>query len=256
MFTEDTGIFNKFKSLFGNSEPERTQTATLTRTVVGFEEQASSFADIVDDEPISMSAPVGLRTVEPSAPSVPVNNNPADLDIKFATTFIEQGGKFIYCETIAQAIEELQLLKQENSWTHVFAWENEIKDAFTNFNFQKGAIGYTINNSDAAISLCESLVAEDGSIVFNPTQASRRTLSCFPNTHIVITDVNHLSPSLYDSLSRFNKMHKPELPSVLNISDTNVGHFYDQSRLIMRAEGTKNIVVILVDEKIPVSLKP
>lgn len=229
-----------------------------TRKVVGFDEnevpRPTSFADIVN-EPISTSPPVSVRTVSPSAPSYALAPE-TDLDIRFAEEFTGKGGKFIYCESVADAIEELKSMKAENGWQHIFTWENEIKDAFCNYNFQKGSIGFTIENSDAAISLCESLVAEDGSIIFNPKQASRRTLSCFPDVHIILADVTRLIPSLVRGLERFNQLHKPELPSVLDLSDDKTGHFYDQVRLILRAEGTKNIYVILVDEIIPPSVRP
>lgn len=259
MFTEETGIFSRFKSLFNPANEEKDTVAMPTRKVVGFDEnevpRPSSFADIIN-EPISTSPPVSVRTVSPSAPTYITDEPKTDLDIRFAEKFIAQGGKFLYCETVSDAIDELKTLKVENKWHHVFTWENEIKDAFCNYNFQKGSIGFTLENSSVAISLCENLISEDGSIIFNPKQASRRTLSCFPDTHIILADVSKLSSSLANGLQRFNKLHKPELPSVLNLGDTETGHFYDQSRLILRAEGTKNIFVILVDEVIPTSVRP
>jgi L-lactate dehydrogenase complex protein LldG len=258
MFTEEQGFFGRIKSLFGNNQSAKDTEVMPTRKVVGFDEnevpRPTSFADIVN-EPISTSAPVGVRTVEPTAKcySTPTET---DLDIHFAENFNEQGGCFVYCETIADAVEVLKNMKQENEWRHVFTWENEIKDIFCEHNFQRGAIGFTIANSDAAISLCESLVAEDGSIIFNPKQASRRTLDGFPDVHIVLADATRLTPSLVSGLQRFNQLHKPELPSVLKLSDESKGHFFDQTRLILRAEGTKNIIVIFVDEIIPPSIKP
>jgi len=147
-------------------------------------------------------------------------------------------------------------MKEQNQWKYVFAWENEICDIFTEQNFQRGAIGFTIKNSDAVISLCESLVAEDGSIIFNPKQASRRSLSCFPDIHIVLADATRLTTSLVSGVERFNQLHKPELPSVLKIDDETTGHFYDSARLVLRSEGTKNIFVIFVDEVIPPSIRP
>lgn len=258
MFTEEQGFFGRIKNLFGNHQAEREVEVIATRTVVGFNEnevaRPTSFADIIN-EPITASTPVAVRTVEPTAKSYDKPSE-TDLDIHFAENFNAQGGDFIYCETIANAIEVLKTMKRQNEWIHIFTWENEIKDAFCEHNFQRGAIGFTIENSSAAISLCESLVAEDGSIIFNPKQASRRTLSCFPNFHIVLADATRLTPTLATGLQRFNQLHKPELPSVLRLNDENNTHFYDQTKLVLRAEGTKNIFVIFVDEIIPPSIRP
>ena len=198
---------------------------------------------------------IPLRTVEVTAPKHTLSDK-KDLDIRFAQQFIGSGGKFIFCENLKEAVENLRMLKAEQGWSHVFCWENEIKDAFCESNFQKGAIGFTIENSDAAISLCETLIADDGTIILNPKQASRRRLHCFPKTHIIITDVAHLAATESEGLEKFYAFNKGELPSVIKLGSCNKGHFYDKQRLILNSEGTEDIYVFLLDEIIPPSLRP
>ena len=261
-----TGFFSRLKSVFSSHE----NTAQMENTSNEFSNET-----VVAEEPVTTNAPsrefrvresmvsdesvtekeIALRTVEVSAPNYTLPNE-KDLDIRFATKFIEAGGKFIFCESVKDAMETLKQLKADNRWTHVFCWENEIKDAFCESGFQKGALGFTIENSDAAISMCESLVADEGTIILNPKQASRRRLSCFPKTHIILTDVAHLASSEGDGLDRFYHMHKGELPSIIKIGSCNNGHFYDKQRLILNAEGPEDIYIILVDEVIPPSLRP
>jgi len=274
MFTEETGtgFFTKMKNVFSNSEKstsEEVSNDTVTATDLSFE---TNFQNATDETPVVTTPPVftytsrvsdesvtereiPLRTVEVTAPSYTL---PAekDLDIRFATKFLQANGKFIFCENISNAIEGLRMLKAEKNWSHIFCWENEIKDAFCDNNFQKGSIGYTIENSDAAISLCESLVAEEGTIILNPKQASRRRLHCFPKTHIIITDMAHLASSEADGLEKFSALNKGELPSIIKLGSCNNGHFYDKQRLILNAEGTEDIYVFLVDQIIPPSLRP
>ncbi|MCS6818587.1 MAG: LUD domain-containing protein [Chitinophagales bacterium] len=258
MFNEDQSFFSRLKSLFGGHAEEKSSDVIPTRRVVGFNEEEvprpTSFEDIVNN-PLPASTPVGVRTVEPTAQNyeTPTEEN---LDILFAEKYTEQGGCFIYCQTLAEVIEILQKMKSDQSWAHIFAWENEIKDLFCEHNFQRGALGFNITNSDAVISLCESLVAEDGSIIFNPKQASRRTLDGFPKTHIVLADATRLTPSLASGLNRFHQLHKPELPSVFKLDDHSNEHFYNKNKLVLRAEGTREVIVIFVDELIPPSLKP
>lgn len=271
MFTEDSGIFARFKSFFAGNEKQEDEllndTTVLdeTREEVPVVNQAP-LIEPLQEEQVLPEAPsmvgelisemeVNLRTVEVTAPkaNMPVEK---DLDIRFATKFIGAGGKFIYCETVNEAIETLKAIKEENGWSYVFAWENEIKDAFADNGFQKGAIGFTIENSDAAISLCEYLVADEGTIILNPKQASRRRLPCFPKTHVILTDVSHLAGAETDALERFAAGHKGELPSVIKLGHSNNGHFYDKQRLILNAEGTEDVYIILVDQIIPPSLRP
>ena len=260
------GFFSRLKSVFSSSANNNADDTALenpdTTTTLTAEAETNNepltepvtTTTVFRAENITETE-IPLRTVEVTAP---VFNLPADsdLDIRFATKFIDAGGKFIFCETMKEAIDTLQMLKEEQNWKHVFCWENEIKDAFCDNNFQKGMIGFTIENSEAAVSLCESLAADEGTIILNPKQASRRRLSCFPKTHIFITDIAHLTPLEADALDAFKKQNKGELPSVVKLGTCNTGHFYDKQRLILNADGTEDIYVILVDEIIPASLRP
>ena len=264
----ETGFFYKLRNIFSERSSEAEQ-STVTTDVMVEEAQGLSPEEAVvelDLSPATMlpndaaaavdlSREIKLRTV--TVPPVKVQRpGENDFDLRFASSFVAAGGKFIYCESVSQGVEAIRKLSEERGWHHVFCWENEIKDAFCENNFQKGAIGFTIENSEAAVSLCESLIAEDGNIVLNPKQASRRRLPCFPKTHIVFTDISHLSANRLEALERFYYYNKNELPSIINLRDNTPGQFYDQSRLILKADGTTDLFVILIDEIIPPSLRP
>ena len=271
MVNEGTGngFFSRLKNRFSSSNTttmEESAQENFTATTTLTEEQDMSEEVITGaPEPVNTftlrnesvtEKEITMRTVEVSAPATYTLPDEQDLDIRFATKFIDAGGKFIFCESVKDAIDNLRMLKEDMGWSHVFCWENEIKDAFCDNGFQKGAIGYTLENSQAAVSLCESLAADEGSIILNPKQASRRTLSTFPKTHIIITDIAHLSPVESEALHRFKNLNKGELPSVIKLGTCNTGHFYDKQNLILNANGTEDIYVFLVDEVIPVSLRP
>jgi L-lactate dehydrogenase complex protein LldG len=273
MVNEETGngFFSRLKNVFSSSastgsQPdaafENSDTTTLAEEkITADEEITTTVTETLTTTTIERAADIteveiSLRTVEVSAPPAYTLPTESDLDIRFATKFIEAGGKFVFCETIKQAVDDLKQLKEEKGWSHIFCWENEIKDAFCDSNFQKGQIGFTIENSDAAVSLCEFLAADAGTIILNPKQASRRRLTCFPKTHIIITDIAHLAPLEADALDRFKQKNKGELPSVVKLGTCNTGHFYDKQRLILNADGPEDIYVFLVDEIIPPSLRP
>ena len=267
-----TGFFSRLKNVFSSSsntstneeaalESENTSTTTLTEEMPSAEEITSVMVTETEATPIDntenvIEKEIAMRTVEVTAPQAFTLPADSDLDIRFATKFIDSGGKFIFCETMAEVIDNLKMLKEDQGWAHIFCWENEIKDAFGDNNFQKGMIGYTIENSQAAVSMCEFLAADEGTIILNPKQASRRRLSCFPKTHIIVTDIAHLAPVEADALLKFKQMNKGELPSVVKLGTCNTGHFYDKQRLILNADGTEDIYVFLVDQIIPPSLRP
>ncbi|MCS6935761.1 MAG: lactate utilization protein [Chitinophagales bacterium] len=261
---EKTSLLAKFRSIFSAPSKEPSPVAVDTVNEVSPDKDAgqSEIATEAENrntwsrEESVTAREIGLRTVAVTPPKITL---PAakDLDIRFARNFTSLGGKFIYCQNIREAVSVLNLLKFEHNWHHIFAWENEIKDAFAEYHFQRGAIGFTIENSDAAISLAECLIADEGAILLNPKQASRRRLPCFPKTHLILTDIAHLAATEAEALERFNLQYKGELPSIIKLGcHAAKGNLYDKQRLILNADGPDDVYVLLVDEIIPPSLRP
>ena len=272
MYTEDsnTGFLGSLKSLFSSkktNQAEDTITSEATDDLMVEEYVPIRKANV--NAPTDR--PMGTRTVDYShlemtpvikaEESIEINETAAihhtddarhgeDLDILFASMLIEKGGKFIFCETINDAVTEVRALADEMKWAHVFCWENEIKDAFCENNFQKGAIGFTIENSNAAMCLCETLVADTGSLILSPKQASRRRLPVFPKVQIFIADTSQIAGDLNKAVDMFNIKNRGELPSLLDLADNVKGHYYHDGNLVLKAEGTSEIYVFLVDQKI------
>lgn len=276
MYTEDsnTGFLGSLKSLFA---PKKTSLPA--------EQESSESTELLIEEYIPLrnpnvdaptDRPMGTRTVDYShaemyavtriseegtvsmdQPQVKSDEMQyhQELDILFASMLIEKGGKFIYCESIADVIAELKAMSAELKWAHIFCWENEIKDAFCENNFQKGAIGFTIENSNAAMCLCETLVADMGSLILNPKQASRRRLPVFPQVQIFLADTSQIAADLNKAIDLFNIKNRGELPSVLDLGDNVKGQYYHDGNLVLKAEGTSEIYVFLVDEKIKPSTR-
>jgi L-lactate utilization protein LutC len=275
MYTEDSnsGFLGGLKSLFSSKKTNKPdhETAINETNDTLVEEYIPAKTK---DEEVPTDRPMATRTVDYShvastainkvgdATEEPTDTTETedhkqnqDLDILFASMLIEKGGKFIYCESIADAVNEVKALAEEMKWAHVFCWENEIKDAFCENNFQRGAIGYTLENSNAAMCLCETLVADMGTLILNPKQASRRRLPVFPRVQIFLADTSQIAADLNKAVDLFNIKNRGELPSVLDLADNVKGHYYYDGNLVLKAEGTPEIYVFLVDEKIKPSTR-
>jgi L-lactate utilization protein LutC len=276
MYTEDinTGFLGSLKSLFSskktNQEEEFANSADNTdlyveeyvpvkKAIVNAPTDRPMGTRTVDYSHVEMTVTTNAEEITISSEQTTINHNledakhNEDLDILFASMLIEKGGKFIFCETVADAVAEVKALAEEMKWAHVFCWENEIKDAFCESNFQKGAIGFTLENSNAAMCLCETLVADTGSLILNPKQASRRRLPVFPRVQIFLADTSQIAGDLNKAVDKFNLRNRGELPSVLDLADNVKGHYYHDGNLVLKAEGTSEIYVFLVDEKIKAS---
>lgn len=173
-----------------------------------------------------------------------------ELDVLFAENFTASGGKFIFADTRAEFVDILKQLKAQFAWKNIYYWEDEVKEILDGHDSLKISIGSNLENSQAAISLCEYIVANDGSIILSSKQASTRGLSVFPDAHIILADASRLVYNLDAGVKKFNKQHGSELPFLIYLSDKASTENKSTSQLILNATGTKNIYVIFVDEKI------
>ena len=107
-------------------------------------------------------------------------------DIKFAENFIDSGGKFIFAENMIQVVELLDSLKEKNKWNHIFPVDFDLKELMTKLSFQPEDKENILENSDAAISFCYSISADEGVVILSPEEATSRKLSTFPENHIII----------------------------------------------------------------------
>jgi L-lactate dehydrogenase complex protein LldG len=173
-----------------------------------------------------------------------------DLDITFAEHFTAAGGKFLFCESRQEMVEILQQLKENHHWSNIYYWEDEVKEIVEGYDNLKISIGCTLETSQAAISMCEYIVASDGSIILSSKQASTRGLSVFPNAHIIIADASRLARNLNEGIKKFNKIHGSELPFAIYLSDKFAADSKPATTLVLNAHGTQNIFLLFVDEKI------
>lgn len=253
MLTErqEKGVFNVFKNMFGEHKHE------LSPELSEYAEEYLRPSSVGTDIPTS--SPMSTRTVFYEAKPVIKEKNTVqsisreDLDILFAEQFIGKGGKFVFCETLAQVVSEIKLLSEELHWIHAYCWENEVKDLFCEYDFQRGAIGFTLEKSSATVCLCDTLIAQDGVLLLNPKQASRRRLPVFPKTQVYIAHTSQIVYSLSDALEQFNLASKGELPSTLNLADNSTGKYYYDNQLVLKADGPSDVYLILVDQVIPPS---
>jgi len=198
------------------------------------------------EDPFKEPAPEPVSA--PTAPEEVIAYS--DLDITFAEHFTAAGGKFLFCESKQELVEILKQLKQNHQWSNIYYWEDEVKEIVEGYDSLKISIGCNLETSQAAISMCEYIVASDGSIILSSKQASTRGLSVFPNAHIIIADASRLVRNLNEGIKKFNKIHGSELPFAIYLSDKFAADSKPATTLVLNAHGTQNIFLLFVDEKI------
>ena len=169
-----------------------------------------------------------------------------DLDVRFAENFTNSGGKFIYCESSKNFVQLMNSLKTQNEWNHVFIWDHHIKNYVSNLGLKQEEFEFFMDNSDAAMSDCFGLLADEGVILLTPDQATNRRLTSFPPHHIIIATRANLMVNLEKGLDRFKEKFMDKLPSLIELNPERKICKANHARLL-NASGTPNVYVFYID---------
>lgn len=167
-------------------------------------------------------------------------------DVRFAENFSATGGKFIYCESNENLVRLLNSLKTENKWNHIFVSDHRIKSYLSSLGFKQVENEFFMDNSDAAMSNCFALLADEGVVLLTPDQATNRRLTSFPPYHIIIASKANLAKNLEVGLDKFKEQYMDKLPSLLELNEARPICKENHARLL-NAAGTPNVFVFYVD---------
>jgi L-lactate dehydrogenase complex protein LldG len=155
-----------------------------------------------------------------------------ELAIGFAQKFTELLGKFIYCEDDGELATQLSALIKTRKWEKIY-------DPVTTDE---------LANCDAAITLCEHLVARTGTIVLSSQQLSGRSSSVYAPIHICIAYTHQLVYDISDSLVQF-KQEANFMPSMISYA-TGPSRTADiEKTLVVGVHGPKEVYCFLVDKQ-------
>lgn len=171
-----------------------------------------------------------------------------ELEIQFAEKFTELLGKFIFCADETELVKQLSLLIQANKWEKIYSREEGWLDDMKEYQFDPVTTD-DIASCDAAITLCDHLVARTGTIVLSSQQLSGRTTSVYTPIHICIAYTHQLVFDISDSLALFKK-EKDSLPSMISYA-TGPSRTADiEKTLVVGVHGPKEVYCFLVDKLI------
>jgi len=115
------------------------------------------------------------------------------------------------------------------------AWE-----ADASFDKQK------LEGCDAAITSCEVIVAQLGSILVSSASSGGRALSILPHVHVVVARVDQVVPDLATAIAQVQATHGEKMPSMLSFI-TGPSRTGDIERiLVLGAHGPKELFLVLV----------
>lgn len=167
------------------------------------------------------------------------------VDEQFTINFNKNGGKFLYCENIDEINKSLENILDENKWNdkNVFLFNDDLKELFKSFNFKD-----TKKPLDGTyfFTTCESLVADDGSILISSNQIAEKKLKELPTNFIVYATTSQIVENIGEGLKAIKKKNRSKIPT--NI--TTIKHFKTDvdKDFLSYGSSAKNLYLLLLED--------
>ena len=193
----------------------------------------------------ALSNPVPLPFAIQDSAHLSVFKNPTEDDaVLFAENFKKIQGKFSFCNSEADLLNQISFLLQSKKWEKVFCKE----DALTSLLQKINQNNYSdLANCDVSITGCEYLVARTGTIVMSTAQQSGRTTSVYAPVHICIAYTNQLVFDLKDALSFLKTKYNNNLPSLITFASGPSRTADIEKTLVTGVHGPKEVYCFLVE---------
>ena len=179
-------------------------------------------------------------------PLYPVNSEM--LEVVFAEELTKVSGQFVFCEDEIQFIENIILLAEEKKWRKIYCWEPVLQEILNQYEYPFYATDKDFELAEVGLTLCEALIARNGSVMLSNANAAGRRLSIYPHQHIVVAYTSQLVMDLKDGFKIIKERYGNQLPSMIS-TITGPSRTADiEKTLVLGAHGPKELYVFLLDD--------
>ena len=169
------------------------------------------------------------------------------LEVMFAEQFTFISGQFVFCEDEVQFIENLLELAEERKWRKIYCWEPELQKVLNQFEYPFFETDKDFEQADVGFTLCEALIARNGSILLSNAGMAGRRLSIYPPVHIVLAYTSQMVLDIKDGFKLIKNKYGQNLPSMIT-NVTGPSRTADiEKTLVLGAHGPKELFVFLLD---------
>ena len=166
------------------------------------------------------------------------------IDEKFTYNFNKNGGKFLYCENWQEVSECFDNILLENDWYEkdVFCINEQLIEKFDGYNltFSKKA------SASFFLSTCESLVANNGSILLCSNQIKEKKLHELPANFVIFATTSQLVENISEGLRIIKNQNKRHIPS--NITTIQDFENNKEKDFMTYGSSTKNLYLLLLED--------
>ncbi len=166
------------------------------------------------------------------------------IDELFTLNFKKNGGKFLYCEDLTEVKTLFEDILTENDWFEidVMCYEPKLYSLL-----DENKLNYTsVENPKFLLASCESLIADEGSILFSSNQIRQHKPHELPTNIIIVATTSQIKAAKSDAMSYVTKHYNKNYPN--NI--TTIKYFEKPKVEDFLSYGTaaKNLYLLLLED--------
>lgn len=166
------------------------------------------------------------------------------IDEKFTYNFNRNGGKFIYCIDAKEIQEAFDNILAENDWYEqdTFCIDENLIQLFDGYN-----LTFTKNTqSRFFLSTCESLVANDGSILLSSRQVKEKKLHELPSNFVIYATTSQFVENISEGLRIIKNNCDGKIPT--NITTIKDFETEKEKDFMSYGSSTKNLYLLLLED--------
>ena len=167
------------------------------------------------------------------------------IDEQFTMHFINNGGKFIYCETLKEVSENFENILAENDWYEKEAMCFDPK-LFKFLEENKLSPDGSVEKASFILIGCENLIANEGSILFSSNQLKHFKPDQLPTNMIVFATTSQLVAEKGAGMTRIKNARQNAYPT--NITTIKYFEEVKEKDFLHYGSCHKNLYLLLLED--------
>ena len=166
------------------------------------------------------------------------------IDERFIFNFKKNGGKFLYCENKQEVAEQFENILEENDW-----FESEVlcyEPGLFHLLEENKLIYISPKNPKFLLATCESLVADEGSILFSSKQIKQNKPNELPDNMIIYATTSQMLGNKTDCLRQIKKKYDRDYPT--NITAIKYFEKAKEEDFLHYGSVAKNLYLLLLED--------
>ncbi|WP_297516791.1 lactate utilization protein B/C [Flavobacterium sp.] len=166
------------------------------------------------------------------------------IDEQFTFNFKKNGGKFIYCENLAEVKEQFENILEENDWfeKEVLCFESKLFSLLEENRLPH----QTVSQPSFFFASCENLIADEGSVLFSSNQIKQKKPNELPDNIVILATTSQILESKSDGLRMIKKKYDKEYPT--NITTIKYFEKAQEEDFLTYGSCHKNLYLLLLED--------